>query len=129
VHVAARNGKLIGVTAAVRVLPRHWDGGRLLRFLTGLATLALAFTARLDAPSAPVAPAVVSAPAPAVAPVPQPVRAVAPAAAPVAAAEPAPVTSRFPAPAPVPAAAITLGVVLVAGVTLRVRGQRAPPPA
>ncbi|MCA2214853.1 hypothetical protein [Jidongwangia harbinensis] len=28
-----------------RILPRHWDGHRLLRFLTGLALLALAFAA------------------------------------------------------------------------------------
>ena len=28
-----------------RLLPRHWDGGRLLRFLTGLALIALAFAA------------------------------------------------------------------------------------
>ncbi|MDY7084727.1 MAG: hypothetical protein SYR96_06425 [Actinomycetota bacterium] len=30
-----------------RVLPRDWDGPRLLRFLTGLALLALAFAAHL----------------------------------------------------------------------------------
>lgn len=29
------------------VLPRHWDGHRLLRFLTGLAMIALAFTVRV----------------------------------------------------------------------------------
>jgi len=41
--------------AADRVLPRNWDGRRLLRFLTGLALLALAFTFRVDAvtPAAP----------------------------------------------------------------------------
>jgi hypothetical protein len=34
-----------------RLLPRDWDGRRLLQFLTGLALLALAFAA----PAAPVA--------------------------------------------------------------------------
>ena len=43
-----------------RLLPRDWDGRRLLQFLTGLALLTLAFAA----PAAPVAAA--SAPAPAV---------------------------------------------------------------
>jgi hypothetical protein len=47
------------VTAVVRMLPRHWDGQRLLRFLAGLALLALAFLPRPDvalatAPAAPV---------------------------------------------------------------------------
>jgi hypothetical protein len=41
------------VAAVVRVLPRDWDGRRLLRFLAGLAMLALAFTA----PAAPLPPA------------------------------------------------------------------------
>jgi hypothetical protein len=31
-----------------RLLPRDWDGQRLLRFLAGLAMLALAFTFRVD---------------------------------------------------------------------------------
>ncbi|TDO41400.1 hypothetical protein C8E87_5132 [Paractinoplanes brasiliensis] len=35
------------MTAVARVLPRDWDGPRLLRFLTGLALLALAFAAHL----------------------------------------------------------------------------------
>jgi hypothetical protein len=33
------------VADVVRLLPRHWDGQRLLRFLAGLALLALAFAA------------------------------------------------------------------------------------
>ena len=33
------------MAAVARVLPRLWDGRRLLRFLTGLAMLTLAFTA------------------------------------------------------------------------------------
>jgi hypothetical protein len=36
---------LDGVAEVARLLPRHWDGRRLLRFLTGLALLALAFAA------------------------------------------------------------------------------------
>lgn len=31
-----------------RVLPRDWDGRRLLRFLTGLALIALSFAVRVD---------------------------------------------------------------------------------
>jgi hypothetical protein len=58
VHVAAENGKLIGVTAVARVHPRNWDGRRLLRFLAGLAMLALAFTT--PAPAAPAPPPVVT---------------------------------------------------------------------
>jgi hypothetical protein len=45
-----------------RLLPRDWDGRRLLQFLTGLALLALAFAA----PAAPVAAAAAPAPAPVV---------------------------------------------------------------
>lgn len=41
------NGRLGRVTAVARVLPRDWDGHRLLRFLMGLAMLALAFAAHL----------------------------------------------------------------------------------
>jgi hypothetical protein len=36
------------VAVVARLLPRDWDGQRLLRFLTGLAMLALAFTFRVD---------------------------------------------------------------------------------
>ncbi|MFF5294518.1 hypothetical protein [Paractinoplanes globisporus] len=47
------------MTAVARVLPRDWDGRRLLRFLAGLAMLALAFTAPAFAadppPPAPIA--------------------------------------------------------------------------
>lgn len=53
-----QNGKLFIVADVARMLPRHWDGPRLLRFLTGLALLALAFGAqagltasRLSAPA------------------------------------------------------------------------------
>jgi hypothetical protein len=58
------------VAAAGRLYPRHWDGHRLLQFLTGLALLALAFgtTAASAPPASPPATAVsstVEAPAPA----------------------------------------------------------------
>ena len=99
------------------MLPRHWDGSRLLRFLAGLAMLALAFTAHPPAaePAAPAA-AVVA---------PAPVRA-APAAAEPESAIAAPPT--IPAlPAPAPTAIITGSLVLLAGVALRVRASRAPP--
>jgi hypothetical protein len=51
------NGKLFFMALLARLLPRDWDGRRLLQFLTGLALLALAFAA----PAAPAA----AAPAPA----------------------------------------------------------------
>jgi hypothetical protein len=47
------------VAVVVRLLPRHWDGRRLLQFLTGLALIALAFAAPalagtpVDAPQEP----------------------------------------------------------------------------
>ncbi|GIF03645.1 hypothetical protein Asi03nite_11830 [Actinoplanes siamensis] len=97
---------------------RPWDGRRLLRFLTGLAVLALAVTLRL--------------PGPAVTPAADPVQHSAAVAAPVAAraaepeseprlAEPAPPAA---APAPrsaAPAPAARTGVVPATG------GPRAPP--
>ena len=46
-RVPGGNGRLIGVTAVARVLPSDWDVHRWLRFLAGLALLALAFTAHL----------------------------------------------------------------------------------
>jgi hypothetical protein len=48
------------VAAVGRLHPRHWDGHRLLQFLTGLALLALAFgtTAASAAPASPPAAAV-----------------------------------------------------------------------
>jgi hypothetical protein len=44
-----------------RLLPRHWDGRRLLQFLTGLALLALAFAMPGAAVATPASPAPVSA--------------------------------------------------------------------
>jgi hypothetical protein len=48
---------LVGVTAVRRLHPRHWDGRRLLQFLTGLALLALAF----GTPAASTAPGALTA--------------------------------------------------------------------
>jgi hypothetical protein len=55
VRRSGRAGRLVGVTAVRRLHPRHWDGRRLLQFLTGLALLALAFgtPAASTAPGAP----------------------------------------------------------------------------
>jgi hypothetical protein len=54
------NGKLVIVALLTRLLPRDWDGRRLLRFLTGLALLALAFAAPVAPAAAAPAPAAVS---------------------------------------------------------------------
>jgi uncharacterized iron-regulated membrane protein len=43
VQVPRRDGKLVIVAAVERLHPRHWDGHRLLQFLTGVALLVLAF--------------------------------------------------------------------------------------
>jgi hypothetical protein len=52
---------LVVVAVARRLLPRHWDGHRLLRFLTGLALLALTFGgATVPAAPPPAAPAPVT---------------------------------------------------------------------
>jgi hypothetical protein len=60
-HAAPVRNRYVGVvTAVARILPRHWDGQRLLRFLTGLALLALAFLPQPGAAvpvGAPAAPA------------------------------------------------------------------------
>jgi hypothetical protein len=50
---------LVVVAVARRLLPRHWDGHRLLQFLTGLALLALTFGGA-TVPAAPAAPAPVT---------------------------------------------------------------------
>ncbi|GLY95855.1 hypothetical protein Acsp02_31100 [Actinoplanes sp. NBRC 103695] len=66
-----QNGKLVIVADVVRLLPRLWDGQRALRFLAGLAMLALAFAANagLIGPSAlPAGPAQLAAPAQVTAP-------------------------------------------------------------
>jgi len=116
VHVCARNGRLVTVTAVARVLPRDWDGRRLLRFLTGLAMLALAFTVHVT-PPAPALPAV------------QPAAAVASSVSPVA-TTPSAIADELPAlpPEQTPlyiSSAIIL--LLITGFALRVRAERAPP--
>jgi hypothetical protein len=98
------------------VLPRHWDGRRLLRFLTGLAMLALAFTVHVSPPAPAVAavpPAAVSSP-------------VAPVSSSPVAEEP---VASLPALPPETPVAIGFAVLLLlAGARLlSVRTERAPP--
>jgi di/tricarboxylate transporter len=100
------------------VLPRDWDGRRLLRFLTGLAMLALAFTVHAT-PPAPALPAA------------QPAAAVASAVSTVA-TTPSATADELPALPPPPretplyvSSAIIL--LLITGFALRVRAERAPP--
>ena len=115
------------MTAVAGVLPRYWDGHRLLRFLAGLAMLALACTAPLGTLAAgPLS----AASAPAV------VRTVAVAdstdAEPAAAGSPVvrvaePVAPRAPlTPAPAVLLAAT-AVVLLGTLAPRIRADRAPP--
>jgi hypothetical protein len=49
------------VATVERLLPRHWDGRRLLHFLAGLALLAMSFTLRADVVATPAVPAPASA--------------------------------------------------------------------
>jgi hypothetical protein len=123
VHVAAQNGSLFLVAVVARLLPRHWDGRRLLRFLAGLAMLALAVTA--PAVPAPAVPA-----PPLAAPVDASLSAI------VAAPERAAVEESIAEPIHLPelplrsapATPIVAATLLVlAGVALRARAQRAPP--
>ncbi|MBU2666493.1 hypothetical protein KOI35_23585 [Actinoplanes bogorensis] len=131
------------MTAVARVLPRDWDGHRLLRFLTGLAMLALAFAAHLAparletaAPAPVLAEASIAAPAPVVADAgiaaPAPVAATSIGAAPqdgqIAQAAPAvriatPATE-LPVGSTVP---VLVAVLVLAGLAMRVRGNRGPP--
>jgi hypothetical protein len=106
------------VTAVTRVLPRQWDGRRLLRFLTGLAMLALAFTVHVT-PPAP-APALSAAPPVAVA------SSVSPAAPEAVSVEPVAALPALPAQAPAVVGAAVLLLFLV-GRLLSVRAERAPP--
>ena len=118
VHVAGGNGNLILVAVVAHVLPRHWDGRRLLRLFTGLAMLALAFTGPAAFPVAPPAPVVVTASAPGGV-------VLASAAAIPAAIEP-PVPA-VPAPVTLPLTVLIAAVLIPAGLALRVRAERAPP--
>ncbi|MET0422487.1 MAG: hypothetical protein ABW046_01340 [Actinoplanes sp.] len=98
------------MTAVARVLPREWDGRRLLRFLTGLALLALAFTAHVEPPTRPAPPAVVTV-----------VEARAEARVEV---EPRAEKSQ---PVTLPVALGITSVLVLFAAALRVRAQRAPP--
>jgi hypothetical protein len=57
VRFTGQNGRLFVVADVARLLPRLWDGQRALRFLAGLAMLALAFAAHaglIPSVSAPI---------------------------------------------------------------------------
>ncbi len=118
------------MTAVAGVLPRYWDGHRLLRFLAGLAMLALACTAPLGTLaagplSAPSAPAVVRTVAVAESTVAEPAAAEIAGAPMVRVAEPvAPRPPLTPAPAVLLAAT---AVVLLGTLAPRIRADRAPP--
>lgn len=107
-----------------RLLPRYWDGRRLLRFLAGLALLALAFAVRVDA--------VATAPAPATSVVSTTVDA--PPAASVTETDQSPVTVDVPLTGPVdtrvaPAAVVLEPATFAAGVDQPAYGSRGPPRA
>ncbi len=118
VHVAGENGNLILVAVVAHVLPRHWDGRRLLRFFTGLAMLALAFTGPAAFTAAPPAPVVITASAPSGV-VPESAVEIPAAIEPPVPAAPAPVT--------LPLLILVAAVLIPAGLALRVRAERAPP--
>jgi len=104
------------VTAVARVLPRDWAGRRWLRFLAGMAMLALALAAH-------VAPAQLETATPAVATV---TRVDQVATTPAAAPAPAPQLVS----APLAAAPVRIATILTAGLTgvaMRVRTVRGPP--
>jgi hypothetical protein len=131
VRVSARNGRLVGMTAVARVLPRDWDGRRLLRFLTGLAMLALAFTVHMTPPAAASpdlsAPAA-SASAASASAASGPVASESAASAPVVAEEPVAALPAVPAETPA-YRGFAIILLLVGGFALRVRAERAPPGA
>jgi hypothetical protein len=133
---------LFSVADLARVLPRHWDGRRLLRFLAGLAMLALAFTAPASSePAAFVAAPAVSGPAAFVAPPAvsgpagfaesAPANAAAPAADAASPDVVASVVDRSFGELPLPLLPSTLvvavAVAVLARAATRVRAPRAPP--
>jgi hypothetical protein len=100
------------------VLPRHWDGRRLLRFLTGLAMLALAFTVHVTPP----APALPAAPAAA----PAAVAAASPVVSAPSSEEPVAALPALPVETPLYISSAVI-LLLITGFALRVRAERAPP--
>jgi hypothetical protein len=98
------------------VLPRHWDGRRLLRFFTGLAMLALAFTVPAAVEAAPPVPSVITASAQS--------GVVLEAAADLPAAIERPMPA---APATVLLVILATAIIVPARLALRVRAERAPP--
>jgi hypothetical protein len=118
VRVAGGNGNLMHVAVVAHVLPRHWDGRRLLRFFTGLAMLALAFTGPAAFTAAPPAPVVITASAPGGVLLESIVE------IPAAIEPPVPAT---PAPVTVPLVVLVAVLLIPAGLALRVRAERAPP--
>jgi hypothetical protein len=122
VHVAAGNGNLIPVAVAARLLPRHWDGSRLLRFLAGLAMLALAFTTpSVASPIEATVPPAVAAPAVAV-------EAGGTAAAPDTDVTPSTAVERLRPAMPVTAPLVVAAAVLIlTGLAARAQAERAPP--
>ena len=121
-RVASENGNLIPVAVVAQVFPRLLDGRRLLRFFTGLAMLALAFSSSaFSAPAlgegAPPAPIVITASA-------QSGVVLEAAAAEIPAAVEPPMPA---APVTVPLIVLIAAMLIPAGLALRVRAERAPP--
>jgi hypothetical protein len=116
---------LIAVTAVARVL--SWDGRRLLRFLAGLAMVALAFTTPASAPAAGVAEP--AAPVAVVTPVAVDQAAVSSAPAAVTPHDAGlPVAAVWPAvPAQVTRHLAAAGLLVLAGIAVREWAGRAPP--
>ena len=109
-----------------RLLPRHWDGRRLLQFLTGLALLALAFALPGGAVATPATPAPVASIVSATVD--------APAAAPAGETDQAATTAEAPLAPPadgvfVPIAVRVESAALADGDSQRAWGSRGPPRA
>jgi hypothetical protein len=106
------------------VLPRHWDGRRLLHFFAGLAMLALAWIAPAALEASPPVPAVITASAQS--------GVVLETALEIPADISADISARIEQPMPATPVAVPLIIVAAAilvppGLALRVRAERAPP--
>jgi hypothetical protein len=108
----------VTVADVARLLPRHWDGQRLLRFLTGLALLALAFAAHAGVTAVPPAAVPAAAVPPAAA-----LTVAVPAVAPAAVAQPLPVPAAAAPATPAEAVAIPADRPARAGDVLRIGVQ------